>query len=181
MKVIFVAGIHAVGKSAMCEVVSKELEIPYYTASQIISTEKSSAISKGSKLVANVTDNQNLLIKGVSKILGNKDFLLDGHFTIRRQGDREIERIDVEVFSALHLAGILVITDDPLQISMRMKIRDGIALPLDQIASHQTAELTHAKAVASFLHIPCAELQAFDYEGMKITIKNWLKDTTTNY
>lgn len=174
------AGIHAVGKSATCEVVSQELGIPYYTASQIIASEKSSAISEASKLVADVADNQKLLINGVSKILGNRDFILDGHFTLRRQGDSKIELIDVEVFGALHLAGVVVITDDPLQISMRMKMRDGISLPLDQIVSHQTAELKHAKAIASLLHVPFAELQAFDYEGMKIVIKHWMQSTTTN-
>ena len=42
MKVIFVAGIHAVGKSSACKFLSSETGIPHYTASQIIREEKAS-------------------------------------------------------------------------------------------------------------------------------------------
>jgi len=56
MKVIFVAGIHAVGKSSACKLLSSETGTPHYTASQIIREEKASAISEDSKLVTDVTE-----------------------------------------------------------------------------------------------------------------------------
>ena len=75
MKVIFVAGIHGVGKTTGCMAVAEELGIPYYTASQIIKGEKASAVVEQSKLVADIDENQRLLIQGVSKLIKGGRFL----------------------------------------------------------------------------------------------------------
>lgn len=173
MKVIFVAGIHAVGKSTACKAVSDEFGIPHYTASQIIRTEKTSAISVNSKLVDDVAENQRLLIQGVSRILSDGHFLLDGHFTMRRKSDGDIEPIHVDVFRELNVGGVVLFVDQPEKISRRMHDRDGSLQSVGRHQDHQNAEIAHANHVASMLDLPIAILQAFDNEGMTKAMMSW--------
>ncbi len=167
MKVIFVAGIHAVGKSTVCRSVSDELGIPHYTASQIIREEKSSAVAEGSKLVADVADNQRILIQGASRLLERGRFLLDGHFTMRRELDGGIEPIHADVFRDLRVGRVVLYVDDPEAIAKRMHDRDGVLHPVELFQSHQDAEISHARHVTNVLGLPMTILQAFDAEGMK--------------
>lgn len=173
MKVIFVAGIHAVGKSTACKVVSGEFGIPHFTASQIIRDEKSSAVSANSKLVADVADNQRLLVQGVSRLLEDGHLLLDGHFTMRRQSDGDIEAIHVDVFRELRVGSVVLFTDHPAEISRRMRARDGVSHPVEMLQSHQNAEIAHAKYVADTLGLPIVTLQAFDTNGMARVMSSW--------
>lgn len=173
MKVVFVAGIHAVGKSSACKTVSDKLGIPHFTASQIIRDEKSSAVSAESKLVTDIAENQRLLVQGVSRLLKNGQFLLDGHFTMRRKSDGNIEPIHVDVFHNLRVGGILLFIDHPENISKRMHARDGVLHPIEILQSHQEAEIAHATYVANTLGLPMATLQAFDIKGMVKAINAW--------
>lgn len=173
MKVILVAGIHAVGKSTACKVLTEKLGIPNYRASQIIKGEQSSAVDESSKHVADIAENQRLLIQGVRRILENGNLLLDGHFTMRRKSDGDIETIHVDVFRELQIGGVLLYTDEPEEISKRMQARDGVLQPVEMIRSHQDAEVTHAKHVVDTLAIPLVILQAFDMTGTENTIRSW--------
>lgn len=171
-KVIFVAGIHAVGKSTTCKAISDEFGVPHFTASQIIRDEKSSAVSVNSKLVDDVADNQRLLIQGVSRLLECGRFLLDGHFTIRRKSDDCIEATHLNVFRKLRIGSVILFTDHPEEISKRMHSRDGVLHPIEIFQSHQNAEVAHAKYVATKLAVPLITLHAFDTEEMAKAIRN---------
>lgn len=173
MKVILVAGIHAVGKSTACKLASDKFGIPHFTASQIIHKERSSAISKDSKLVDNVVDNQLLLIQGLSKLSKTGSLLLDGHFTIWRKGDGGIETIHVDVFRKLEIGSVVLFTDHPENISKRMHDRDGILHPVEVLRSHQETEISHAKHVAEVLGLPMEMLNAFDIDGMTRVLSDW--------
>ena len=173
MKVIFVAGIHAVGKSTACQAISDKLGIPHFSASQIIKGERSSAVDEKSKLVADVDENQRLLIQGVSRILESGSFLLDGHFTMRRKSDGCIEAIHVDVFRKFKVGGVVLYTDHPEKISNRMHSRDGVLLPVDMLRSHQDEEIAHAKHVTATLSVPLVMLQAFDIVGTESAIRGW--------
>lgn len=173
MTVLFVGGIHGVGKSTACKVVTEEFGIPHFSASQIIKGERSSAVDEKSKLVADIDENQRLLIQGVSKIIENGRFLLDGHFTMRRKSDGAIEVIHVDVFRELNVGAVVLFTDHPEEISKRMFTRDGVLQPVEMVRSHQVAEVTHAKHVTATLAVPLVILQAFDNVGTAKVIREW--------
>jgi adenylate kinase len=173
MNTVFVAGIHAVGKSTVCKAVSDKFGVSHYTASQIIKEEKSSAILANSKLVADVAENQWLLIQGVLKRLNEGHFLLDGHFTMRRKSDGEIETIHVDVFRDLRIGGVVLFTDHPEEIVKRMHARDGVLHSVEMFHAHQVAEVTHAKYVAEILNLPIVILEAFDLKGLVSVMTNW--------
>jgi len=92
MGVIFVAGVHAVGKTTACTHAARTLSIAHYTASSLIKAEKASAIPEWGKVVADIEGNQNLLIRGVRRVLleNRGRIILDGHFTLpNAKGDIE--------------------------------------------------------------------------------------------
>lgn len=175
MGVIFVAGIHAVGKTTACEKASRSLKMPSYTASGLIRTEKESAISEVGKSVADILGNQELLIRGVKKVFKQSigKIILDGHFTLLKT-DGTVEAIPEEVFSALELDAIVVFYDEPISIAERLAKRDSTnADPID-IEDHQCREMDSAHSIADKLNIPFKKLKAFDDAGFLQLIHKWI-------
>lgn len=167
MGAIFVAGVHAVGKTTCCLAVTQQLGYPHFSASEIIKAEKLSAVPLGTKEVRDVAENQQLLIRGVDRIRdrGLCHFLLDGHFTLL-DTQQQVQTVDVAVFARLRIDGVVVYQDDPELIQTRLEERDRRAYDVKLIAIHQDAELTHAKTVSSTFQIPIVYLDAFDSAGL---------------
>ena len=174
MGVIFVGGVYAVGKTTVCTHVAKSMSLAHYTASGLIKAERANAIPEQGKVVADIEDNQNLLIRGVQRVLveNNGRILLDGHFTLPNH-DGQIERIAIEVFKTLDIQGVVVFHDEPAAIAARFVARDGESRSTDVIAEHQRAELMHAQQVCDELCIPLMLLAAFDASGFTQTIEQW--------
>lgn len=165
MGVIFVVGVHGVGKTSCCQQLAESTGIPHYSASNLIKAEDASAFSESAKECRDVRGNQSLLIRGVRKILRDREtILLDGHCTLLNS-DGAFEAVGVEVFSQLGLAGIVLFRDAPETICARLHQRDGKAWKLSAVTAQQDAELAHAQFVASELCIPFACLDAFDIHG----------------
>lgn len=171
MGIVFVAGIHAVGKTTACQQVAHDCHVPHYSASAVIKAEKESAIAKKGKMVADVDGNQKLLVQGVNRVLSQHEgvILLDGHFTLLNSKG-EIQSIESVLFQQISLDRVIVFRDDPDAIVSRMANRDGNAYTRDLIDRHQTKEITHAKIICEELAIPFQLLDAFDSGGLKAAI-----------
>lgn len=174
MEVIFVAGVHGVGKTTACAYAVRSLGYAHYSASGLIKSEKANSIPEEGKAVANVEANQALLICGVEKACGRHQgrIILDGHFTLSKS-DGRIEAVAVEVFSSLSLNGIVVYRDEPAAIAERLHRRDGESYRIDDITRHQDSELVHAQLVAAELGLPIEILSAFDSDTLIETISRW--------
>jgi adenylate kinase len=175
MGVIFVAGVHAVGKTTACAHAAASLQLVHYAASSLIKAEKASAIPEQGKAVSDVGGNQELLIRGIGKACERHRgrIILDGHFTLAKP-DGQIENIALDVFRAIALDGIAVFHDKPTDIAMRLQLRDGEIWKPDSIAQHQDAELAHANLVATELNVPLKLLRAFDSDGLMSAIASWV-------
>jgi len=167
MGVIFVAGVHAVGKTTACQEAAKVCAIPHYSASALIKREKEAAIPQRGKVVTDIGSNQEILVRGTRRALAESDgnILLDGHFTLLNQAG-EIERIEFDVFRLLRLDCAVIYQDDPKKISDRLGERDGETPSVDLIAHHQSEELLYAKDVSNKLGISLTILNAFDTTGL---------------
>ena len=167
MGVIFVAGIHVVGKSTACEKTSHTKSIPYFSVGALIKAEEEVAISKRGKAVADIKGNQGLLTQAVDKTLNNVtgNILLDGHLTLINP-NKEISKLDISVFQSLHLKHLVVFRDDPTEILKRITKRDQDTYSLDFITLHQDKELEHVEFIAKNLQIPLTILNAFDDKGL---------------
>lgn len=174
MGVIFVGGVYAVGKTTACTHAAETISIVHHSASGLIKAEKANAIPVQGKVVADIEDNQNLLVRGVQRALVENDgrILLDGHFTLpNREG--QIEKIAIEVFKSLDIQGVVVFHDEPEAIAARFVARDGESRSADVVGQHQGAELAHAQRVCDALGIPLILLDAFDAVGLTQAIEQW--------
>ena len=75
---IFLSGIHGVGKTFFCDMAKEKLGIKSYAASQLIAEEGRRGFSMD-KFESGIDKNQLLLIKAVEELRGNeKEFIFEG-------------------------------------------------------------------------------------------------------
>lgn len=150
---IFLGGIHGVGKTTFCEMLYKELGISYYSASSIISKSKQEALAVN-KHVADIDENQLHLIGPVELLKASgKEFILDGHFCLLDK-DGIIQRIAEEVFGKLAPEAIVILTTHPDVIAKRRKDRDGIDLSCSEIDDFQRNEIEYAEMISQIFDLP---------------------------
>jgi adenylate kinase len=172
VSVLFVGGVHGVGKSSTCRQVAEQVGVVYRTASEILRTKGAAAVSRATKVVADLDANQQLLISGVEELSKNGSLLLDGHFTLLTPNG--VEPIPISVFSHLGLGAIALFTDEPGRIADRLLARDGRAPALDQLAEQQAREISHARLVAQSMSLEVLTLNAFDQRTLSDAVVAWL-------
>lgn len=150
---IFVGGIHGVGKTYFCNTVSHKYNIASYSASELISRQRREPLSTDKK-VGNISVNQNILLKSLLGLkIGTKWFMLDGHFClINSQG--KVDRVPETTFQCLLPKGIIVVVDSAEKIHERLRVRDGIAFSIDFIRQFQNEELMYSREIATTLSVP---------------------------
>ena len=150
---IFISGVHGVGKSYFCSLLKERLGISAYTASQLIAEAKQSGFSPDKK-IADIDQNQLYLLEAVDSLRNKgKEFLLDGHFCLLN-ADGEITRIPENTFTRLNPDAIVLLTEDPDIIAQRRFERDQVEHKPHDIARFQDAEIEYASEVAARLGVP---------------------------
>jgi adenylate kinase len=154
MSVIFLAGVHGVGKGFLGTLVANLLEISHLTASQLIREEKGQTSWGVDKRVAELDDNQIALICAVARRRkADRDILLDGHFVLRNSAGKLIQ-LPKDVFSDLKLSAVILLTEDSEIIAKRLLDRDGLVVSAESILELASEESTHANEVCQRLEIP---------------------------
>ncbi|MNW40226.1 hypothetical protein D3C74_173340 [compost metagenome] len=149
---IFVAGIHGVGKTSWCNERSAHAGITYYSASTLIAQERNESFTTDKK-VDQVEENQLLLLSAVRRIRGSQRFLLDGHFCLVNKGNA-IERVPYQTFADLNPTGVILLKDDVHSIHNRLGARDAKHYDLSFLEKFQNAEIEYAQYVSGILHCP---------------------------
>lgn len=145
---IFISGVHGVGKSYFCDKVKENIDIDTYSASSLISERKQAAFSSD-KLIPDIDDNQKYLLEAVTELRQTKDnFILDGHFCLLN-ANGEVQRITRYTFTTLMPEAILLLTEQPEIIASRRKDRDGCDVSVESITAFQDEEISYAKEVAA--------------------------------
>lgn len=176
MSVIFLAGVHGVGKGFLGAPVAESLGIDHFTASQLIREEKGRATWGTDKRVMELDDNQSALIRAVRQRRdAGQDILLDGHFVLRGTSG-ELVRLAKEVFADLQLSGVVLLTEDAELIVERLTGRDGIAVNPESIAELASEESAHASKVCSVLQIPLAVIHKPNVQMLTEVVVQFLKN-----
>lgn len=148
--VVFIGGIHGVGKTYFCNQINKKYQLPVYSASNLISKAKKEMFKKD-KLIADIDGNQDYLITAVKELdLSKGRCLLDGHFCLLNEHG-EAERIPIETFKKLPIEAIIVLYDNVEKIVDRLKMRDGTIYDFDLIQMFQNEELIYSEEIARTL------------------------------
>jgi adenylate kinase len=166
---IFVGGIHGVGKTTICKRIQKELNLPFYSSSLLISEKKGETFFD--KKIKGIDNNQDFLLEAVEEIKNtNKEFLLDGHFCLLNE-EGEIKKISKEIFYKLKPTFILLIIDAPEAIVNKLNMRDGSSFDKNFVELFQESEIEYCNTIASELKIPIGVINSSD-----VFDKNFIKD-----
>lgn len=173
-RILFVGGVHGVGKSTWCSSMSVRTNVVHHSASELISRFGKINHSTN-KRVVNVGKNQDVLINAVNEYLdGDHSYLLDGHFCLLNQAGDIIE-VPVTTFEALSPVAIIVLFDDPNRIWTRLKERDKEKFDVGLLSMFQEAELSHSELVARKLEVPYLQANPFvDSEKIVVFAEEFL-------
>lgn len=150
---IFVSGIHGVGKTYFCNIIKEKLGIRNYSASQLI-VERRKRDFTADKCVSDIDDNQLLLLDAINELRQSGDeFILDGHFCLLNK-DGVITRIPMETYTMLKPDIMILLLENPKVIAERRFQRDGIRQEEGTIIDFQEAEKVYAAEIAEQLKIP---------------------------
>ena len=150
-RTIFLAGIHAVGKTTFAkEKFSSKYEV--VTASLLI--KNGSGDVPLNKKVHDINKNQLILIYEFNKLKKfKKNIVLDGHFCLLDKSGN-ITYIPVTVFKKLGISHIILLETHPKIIQQRLLERDKTRMSLEKIIKLLEAEREHALYIAHKLKIP---------------------------
>lgn len=162
--IIFIGGIHGVGKGVICHEISMRTNRVHKTASDVLKWKEISEPSN--KKVDNIQSTQDRLIEGINNTFDDaKSYLLDGHFCLfNSEGD--ITKVPMKTFKEIAPKLIAVVTNDINVIKERLGQRDGKAYGADELRDMQATEIEYAKQVSSELNIPLVEIKDGDYQSL---------------
>ena len=151
--IIFVAGTYGVGKSTLCDELSKKLNIPSYSSGDLIS-EINGEIYGANKVVKDKTANQNILISAVKRKLSlNPVFMLAGHFCIFNKSG-EVELLPEFVYKEMPISKLILLEAEIDTIINNIRSRDNKLYNLDVIKSLVLTERKQAEMISGQLNLP---------------------------
>lgn len=152
-KIIFVGGIHGVGKTTLCAFLSSSLHIKHYSAGNLISSYKQEAF-RSNKLTDTIPQNQNILIEAIEAILHpNKYYILDGHFCLLNM-DAQVVHIPADTYFAISPIAVILLHDDASEILLRLRARDKEKYSEEQLTAFQHEEIAYSRIIAKSLDVP---------------------------
>lgn len=153
--ILFIGGIHGVGKTTFCKKVLKKIDVNHYSAGLLIKQVDRELMNDGSKIVVDIDKNQDKLTTAINLYVDeNKFCLLDGHFCLLNTAFK-IKEVPEKTFKEISPKAIIVLYDTVNNIQNRISDRDGTLYNSKLLLSFQNKELTHSKNIAKILGIPC--------------------------
>lgn len=172
-KIIFVAGIHGVGKTYLCQRLKESMGVDYFSASQLMDEFKSEKSNSTDKSVKNINNNQGLLLKAIEKyIQPTRLTLLDGHCCLFNSA-HEVERIPIETFIGIKPCSVIVLYDEISSIVEKISGRDGVSYDSKILSCFQDEEIKYAREIAQRLRVPYLKFNVVKrLDGVKDFIGN---------
>lgn len=168
-KIVFVGGIHGVGKSHFSGSLSRQLGIPHASAGELISRQRKMS-PRADKKVGDVSGNQDALITAIlSSDLAGSPFILDGHFCLLDSAGK-VSKIPLSTFQALAPACVLLLIESIEIVRTRLRARDQQEHPAELLEAMQQAEIAHAKGVCSDIGVTLEILNSSDIEKAQVLV-----------
>lgn len=169
-KIIFVGGIHGVGKGTFCNDISRKFNLEHLTASEVLKWNEISDLKN--KKVKDISSTQERLINNLAKIVRpNQNYLLDGHFTLLNSSGIP-QKIEDETFVGINPISIILLICEASTISSRLTNRDDSRYDLRTIQKMQEMEVEHANHISKKLNIPLFEIKDNDSQLVYNYLKN---------
>jgi adenylate kinase len=157
--VLFVAGIHGVGKGYLVNELLGIFSCQSFSASSLIKEEKKAEVDLG-KVVVDPRENQDYLLIALNKLEGGRDIFLDGHFCLF--SENEIYEVPLATFEGMNLKAIVLVIEEPEVIFSRLNQRDGNSKSILELNALQEAEINRAEFIAGELGAPMITVKSGD-------------------
>lgn len=162
--IIFIGGIHGVGKGTICKEIVSKTDLNHITASQILKWNEISSLDN--KLVINISLTQERLIYGLKNLIEkDKQYLLDGHFCLLDSNGIPC-KIDEETFDNINPKIISIVIDDVEKIAKRLENRDYKKYDMKVLNELQEMEIEYAKYLSNKYSIPYIEIRNSNYKRL---------------
>lgn len=169
--IIFIGGIHGVGKGTLCKNIASELNVIHLTASDVLKWDDFTTDSTN-KCVKDIQVTQNRLICNLRNIiLPEKFYLLDGHFCLLNN-EGIIEKIPDQTFIEINPIKFVLVTENPETICWRLEKRDEKKYDANLLKQMQEMEKEHALHISKLLSIELFEIQPNSIDKLKTIINN---------
>ncbi|AZJ36442.1 AAA family ATPase [Tenacibaculum singaporense] len=156
-RIIFVSGIHGVGKGTICKNLAQKFNFNHLTASEVLKWDEISDLNN--KKVKNISSTQDRLINNLKRIIEpNQKYLLDGHFVLLNSKNVPT-KIEEGTFEGINPVSIILITCETKVILKRLKNRDNSNYDLSILKKMQEMEIEHATYISNKLKIPLIEVK----------------------
>jgi adenylate kinase len=150
--IVFIGGIHGVGKSTVCRQICNKLNINYLSASEVLKWKEINYDFKDKK-VENISLTQDILVKGLrNTIQRNQYYLLDGHYCLLNK-DNKITNIPFETFKAINPISLNIIIGEIDEIKKQLEERDQRVYDYNILEKMQTNEINYASKLSEQLGI----------------------------
>ena len=148
--IVFVGGIHGVGKSTLCKQLCLDFNFKYLSASELIKWTEINEDAKNKK-VKDIASTQNRLLNGLLENVENdKRYILDGHFCLLN-AEGITSRVPLSLFENINPMLFCLVTGDICQIQKTLEERDQRPYNANLLLSMQTQEIEHANFLSSEL------------------------------
>lgn len=173
--IVFIGGIHGVGKTTFCKKTLKRIGVKHYSAGHLIKSLNKELINNKNKKVVNINKNQNELVVAIDKYVEKVNLsLLDGHFCLLSE-TYEINDIPLNIFLKIPIRAIIILHDSIDNIQNKNSKRDGILYNSALLSSFQSRELEYSKYIAEELDVPYQKFDVNnDFEDILKFIKKFL-------
>lgn len=172
--IIFVAGIHGVGKSYLCKAYSENENAIHSSASQLIKQQLKIENWGVNKYVSEIERNQMALLEALEGFKGNELLLLDGHFVLLKSAN-EFQDIPEDVFLKANFSGCLLIETDLATVTERLMNRDGISSEVD-LEQFILKERARAEYICNKTGIPLIRLNSPSQTDFNEAVKTLTKE-----
>ncbi|HDY87969.1 MAG TPA: AAA family ATPase [bacterium] len=149
-RIVFIGGVHGVGKTYFCKKLADQFDTEHVTASSLIMRH----VKKfKNKTVPDVEKNQLILAEELSLYkTDRRTILLDGHFCLL-SSTSDIKDVPLSTFEAISPYAIILLKDNPSSIVTRLSQRDGQAYNLNLVSALQDREHERANLVSEALKV----------------------------
>ncbi len=150
--IVFIGGIHGVGKSTICRQICARTKLKYLSASELLRWKEINSEAENKK-VTNIPATQDRLMIGLANsIERNKFYLLDGHYCLLNN-QNEIVNVPLDTFRQINPISLNLIIGDITEIKNKLEKRDNIVYDQDLLRSMQESELYYANHLSKTLGV----------------------------
>ncbi len=151
-RIIFIGGIHGVGKGEICKELCEGSSIEYLSASKLIKWEEVSPDIKNKKVI-DIPSTQKRLINALEIICKKgKTYLLDGHYCLL-DSESKINRVSEEIFSLISPKLLVLVSADSEVVVERLKNRDARIYKQNLIEKMAEHELEYFHELSETLRV----------------------------